>query len=143
MLQQQKTDTKPLCKKQTTIGVAKGGPKGHGPPKCLENIVILCFERRFSKQNSVIRLKTNIFPPPKFMGRLRQCKRHFKQWRTSGLPPLGAISVYPLPASSWQHKIKETLQSDALLQLSNSKDKVFLPFLLKMYRLYCQKADKI
>jgi len=27
------------------------------PPKFLENIVILCFERRFSKQNSVIRLK--------------------------------------------------------------------------------------
>jgi len=29
------------------------------------------------------------------------------------------------------------------LQLSNSKDKVFLPLLLKIYRLYCQKADKI
>jgi len=25
----------------------------------------LCFERRFSKQNSVIRLKSNIFAPPK------------------------------------------------------------------------------
>ena len=46
-----------------------------------------------------------------------------------------------LPARSWQHKIKETLQSDALLQLSNSNDKVFLPLLLKMHRLYCQKAD--
>jgi len=30
------------------------------PPKRVENIVILCFERRFSKQNSVIRLKLNI-----------------------------------------------------------------------------------
>jgi len=30
------------------------------PPKFVENIVILCFERRFSKQNSVIRLKLNI-----------------------------------------------------------------------------------
>jgi len=38
---------------------------------------------------------------------------------------------------------KETLRSDALLQLSNSKDKVFVPFPLKIYRLYCQKADKI
>jgi len=28
--------------------------------KFLENIVILCFERRFSKQNSVIRLNLNI-----------------------------------------------------------------------------------
>jgi len=27
------------------------------PSKFVENIVILCFERRFSKQNSVIRLK--------------------------------------------------------------------------------------
>ena len=42
------------------------GAKGAMPPRCLENIVILCFERRFSKQNSVIRLKSNILPPPKF-----------------------------------------------------------------------------
>jgi len=34
------------------------------PPKFFENIAILCFERRFSKQNSVIRLKSNILPPP-------------------------------------------------------------------------------
>jgi len=36
------------------------------PQKVLENIVILCFERRFSKQNSVIRLKSNILAPRKF-----------------------------------------------------------------------------
>jgi len=30
------------------------------PPKVVENIAILCFERRFSKQTSVIRLKLNI-----------------------------------------------------------------------------------
>ena len=34
-------------------------------------MVILCFERRFSKQNKVIRLKSNIFPPKKFLGWLR------------------------------------------------------------------------
>ena len=34
------------------------------PPKFLEITVIFCFERRFSKQNSVIRLKSNILPPP-------------------------------------------------------------------------------
>jgi len=39
---------------------------GHGPPKFLENIVILCFERRFSKQNSAIRLKSSILASPKF-----------------------------------------------------------------------------
>ena len=46
------------------IGIARGGPGGNGPPKCLAHKVILCFERRYSKQNSVIHLKSNI-PPPK------------------------------------------------------------------------------
>ena len=41
------------------------GPKGPFPPKCLENIVILCFESCFSTQNGVIRLKSNILAPPK------------------------------------------------------------------------------
>ena len=36
------------------------GAKGAMPPKFLENMVILCFERRFSKQNSVIHLKSSI-----------------------------------------------------------------------------------
>ena len=52
-----------------TIGVARGGRKGPCPPKFLENIVILCFERRFSKQNSVIRLKSNTLTPPNFLAR--------------------------------------------------------------------------
>jgi len=43
------------------------GQKGHGPPKFVENIVILCFERRFSKENRV-RLKSNILAPPKIFG---------------------------------------------------------------------------
>jgi len=42
------------------------GCKGAIPPKFLENVVILCFESRFSKQNSVILLKSNILPPPIF-----------------------------------------------------------------------------
>jgi len=45
------------------IGVA-GGPKGPCLPlKFLEHIVILCIEKRFSQQNSVIRLKSNILAP--------------------------------------------------------------------------------
>ena len=40
----------------------------HGLHKFLEHIVILCFERRFSKQNSVIRVKSNILPPPQIFG---------------------------------------------------------------------------
>jgi len=50
-----------------TVGVARGGQRGHGHPKFLENIVILCFETRFSKQNSVISLKSNILPLPNFL----------------------------------------------------------------------------
>jgi len=55
------------------IGIDRGEPKGPFPPNFLENIVILCFERRFSEQNSVIRLKSSIldsprifWPPPNF-----------------------------------------------------------------------------
>ena len=55
----------------STIGVARGGAKGPCPQKFLENIVILCFERRFSKQNNIILLKLNILLPPKFFGWLR------------------------------------------------------------------------
>jgi len=53
-----------------TIGVARG-QRGQVPPTFLEHIVILCFERRFSKQNSVIRLKSDILAPLKFLGWLR------------------------------------------------------------------------
>jgi len=45
----------PECKKYIHyIGVARADKGAMAPPKFLENIVILCFERRFSKQNSVI-----------------------------------------------------------------------------------------
>ena len=47
------------------IGVARRA-KGPSPPKFLENITILCFESRFYKQNSIIRLKSNILPPQIF-----------------------------------------------------------------------------
>jgi len=36
------------------------------PPKFLENIVILGCEGRFSKQNSAIRVKSNILGSPNF-----------------------------------------------------------------------------
>ena len=47
---------------------SQGGLKGPCPPKFSENIFILCFERRFSKQTSAIRLKSTILPPPNFWG---------------------------------------------------------------------------
>jgi len=49
------------------------------PPKFLENTDILCFEKRFSKKNSVIRLQSNFLAPhnfltpSKFLGWLRHC----------------------------------------------------------------------
>ena len=63
------------------IGIARGAKGPCSPPKYLENIVILCFERRFSKQNSVIRPKSSIFRPQNFLaptiylGWLRHCKK--------------------------------------------------------------------
>jgi len=39
------------------------GQRSHGPPKIFENIVILRIKMRFSKQNSVIRLKSYILAP--------------------------------------------------------------------------------
>ena len=51
------------------------------PPKFLENIVILCFEKRFSKQNRVIRLRSNILPPTNFWaGYATDCKKRNLQW---------------------------------------------------------------
>jgi len=47
------------------IGVARGA-YGPCPPKFLEHMIILCIERQYTKQISVIRLKSNIFPPQNF-----------------------------------------------------------------------------
>jgi len=52
---------------------SQGCQRGHASPKFLENIVIVCFERRFSKQNSVIRLNSNILVLPNFLDWLRHC----------------------------------------------------------------------
>jgi len=41
---------------------SQGGQRGHDPPKCLKHIVILCFEMRYPKQNSIIRLKYILAP---------------------------------------------------------------------------------
>jgi len=54
------------------IDVARGAKGAMAPAKFLENIVILCFERRFSKQSSVNHLKSNILPP-QILGWLRHC----------------------------------------------------------------------
>jgi len=59
----------------TSISVARR--TGGHDPQFLELIDILCLEMRYPKQNSVIRLKSNIFAPQivlaflKFLGCLR------------------------------------------------------------------------
>jgi len=60
------------------IDVARGAKGAMPLPKCLENIAILCFERRFSKQNSVIRLKSNILALPNFWAGYATEHRHSK-----------------------------------------------------------------
>jgi len=55
----------------TAIDLARGAYGAIPPSKFLENIVILCFERRYGKQNNIIHLKSNIrdrtnFCPPVF-----------------------------------------------------------------------------
>ena len=49
------------------VCVARGGQRGHGPPKILGYLVVLCFERRCPKPNTVARFKSqNIWPLPTF-----------------------------------------------------------------------------
>jgi len=57
------------CYQRRTQGWAK---EAKPPQKFLENIVIFCFGKRFSRQNSVIRLKSNIFLH-KFLGLQNFC----------------------------------------------------------------------
>jgi len=49
------------------------------PTKFVEFIAILCFERRFSKQNGVIRLKSPILATPNF----------WSGYATATVPPAG------------------------------------------------------
>jgi len=46
--------------------LSQGSPGGHELHKFLEYLVILCFERRYPKQNSAASLKSNNLASPKF-----------------------------------------------------------------------------
>jgi len=48
------------------IGIAEG-PREPCPPQIFRTYSLLCFERRYHKQNSVIRLKSNILDPTKVL----------------------------------------------------------------------------
>jgi len=48
------------------IGVARGPKGAMALAKFLEYRVILCFERRYPKQNTVVNLKSKVFAPKVF-----------------------------------------------------------------------------
>ena len=71
------------------IGVAKGSPRDHVPP-IFRTYSRLCCERRYHKQKSVIRLKSNILAPtkllaPQIFGWIRYCLRGQAANLASGL----------------------------------------------------------
>ena len=57
-----------VLKRLRNIGLAKGGQRGHGSPKIFRKCSHFVLQVAFFVQNSVIRLKSNILPPQKFLG---------------------------------------------------------------------------
>jgi len=84
--------------------ISKGGPK-RPLPKFLENVAILCFERRFSKQNSVNRLKLNIL-----VYTAEYCLYIFLFFESEG----GAVAQWSPPpyASEYTYCIKQFTRRD-------------------------------
>jgi len=72
------------------------------PPKLLKHIVILYFERRYPKQNSVIRLKSNILVSH-ILGWLRYSLHHIFSRRSPyfntslSVGSSNAIKSFPIP----------------------------------------------
>lgn len=66
-----------LLKSNWTIGVARG-PKASFPKKFLAYLVIVCFERRCTKQNAVSRLNSMIYPKKNFWLWLRNWTEIFE-----------------------------------------------------------------
>ena len=79
------------------MGVAIGGEEGHAPPRFLAYIDILCSENRRTKQNIVVRLKSNILPQKKFLDPKNFGFRHFRKYRSRlpTPPPIVPPPTYP------------------------------------------------
>ena len=147
-----------------TISAARGDQRGHAPPKCLENMVILCFERHFSKQCSVIRPKSNILAPPKiyfsppqisglatpllvtylfngFPGtkNLEQCYNlTYAYWSNRECRP----SVWPAAGESFSEicKAKERLRVE--LQITSAQQHAPIHFILHQIELDVQRTGE-
>ena len=101
---------------------SQGELRVHVPPKCLEHIIILWLERRYPKQNSVIRLKSNIFPTPNFWAGYA-CATQLGAWvhniqavqcisvrmkLRAGLKDRGPGAIFtggPLWRNAWRHRL--------------------------------------
>jgi len=107
------------------ICVPKGEPKRPSPHKLLENIVILYFESRFHKQNSVIRPKIKHFAPPqifrlatplpaKWTGKAGHETKICEHWQG----PLKRARVNNFnPLSGWWHKYAKQARSHSTTQI--------------------------
>jgi len=77
-------------KLSSVIGVATvGGQSGHGSPKFLAYLVVLRFEKRLPKPNTIARLKSKISLVPKF--------------RVVGLVGYGTVT--PTPCQSYSNSV--------------------------------------
>jgi len=77
----------------------------------------LCFERRYPKQNSDIRLKSNIlvrlkFPPPKLLAGYTRCCSHQKRTKT-----LAAFSDTERPHNFWEYMYQFWFVLNAIFSL--------------------------
>jgi len=91
------------------IGVARGGQRDHALPKFLVNIVILCFERRFSKQNSVIRPTSNILALTNFLALLK-CLGYLRHWCSSRRTSRCIIKKYDR-WDGWRYHLRQRYRS--------------------------------
>jgi len=103
------------------IGVAGWCKRGHGSLKFLENIVILCFERRLPKQNVVIRLQSNILAYPKFLGWLRHCYASFVFYNIEHETKGTSLWKRHDDCSAWN---KTTILADCCQKIASTKQRI-------------------
>ena len=94
----------------------QGGPRGHVIPQIFRTHSHLCFVRRYHKQNSVIRLKSNylattkFFAPPNFWdGYATVCRGKLPNLRANCFP----VDLYRV-IITWQQIFKCSLQVTTL-----------------------------
>jgi len=109
-----------ICSSPTQAHRRSQGGHGAIPPQFLKYLVILCFERRCPKQNTVASLKSNIrhpnFWPPKNFGLatpLTCCRKRFNHIResTSSCHPRASKLVFRQKVASPTQLLQRCLQA--------------------------------